>query len=77
MLGGKILIKTDKKKKTVLGIILLVIMLFAGRMVFFYYNNSVTNSDIKPENPTRAENGMVTWDMVCLGSYPQSDAAGE
>ena len=69
----------DKRKKTgkrILSTVLAVVITFPLLAGIAAKDMSKVQAAATLRNPRKAANGVVTWDCVYFGRYPQSDATG-
>lgn len=69
----------DKRKKTgkrILSTVLAAVVTFPLLVGMVAKDMSKVQAAATLRNPRRADNGVVTWDCVYFGRYPQSDATG-
>lgn len=69
----------DKRKKTgkrILSTVLAAVVTFPLLVGMAAKDMSKVQAAATLRNPRRADNGVVTWDCVYFGRYPQSDATG-
>ena len=67
----------DKARKRILSVVLAAVMVVPLLTGVTAKDMSKVEAAAALHNPSKGSNGVVTWDCVYFGRYPQSDATGK